>query len=376
MNEVILTNARLVLRSEVIAGELRIAADRVAAIDTSPCRLPGAIDCDGDFLLPGLVELHADSLEKHAVPRPGVCWPLASAVIAHDAQLLCCGITTAFNAISIGDFGCPLQPTPTVAAINRAQESGSLRVDHFLHLRCELPCDTLLQQLTPLLDQPTVRLLSLMDHTPGQRQFRDLKAYRRYYGRHGDRWDDAAFAAMIEERRALQRQNVRPNATALARLAAQRGTALASHDDASSEDVRWARSLGATIAEFPVNVAAAHAARAAGLVILGGAPNLVIGASHSGNVAMRDLARQELVDVLSSDYIPASLLSAAFLLQTLGDRALAHCVAAVSLLPAQAVGLGDRGELAVGKRADVLRVRLVQGEPSVQSAWVGGQQRF
>ena len=376
MTETVLSNARLVLRDEIVDGSIRLLGDRIVSIDAARSALPQAVDCGGDLLLPGLVELHTDNLEKHAVPRPGVAWPLRAAVPTHDAQLLCAGITTSFNALSIGDHENPTSPAEAAAAIVAAQDSGRLRADHFLHLRCELPCPTLLQQLEPLLRLPRVRLLSLMDHTPGQRQFRDLPTYRRYYGRHGSQWDDEGFAAMVEERRALQRQHAERHAGAVAQLARERGLALASHDDADAAHVQWARELGATIAEFPISVAAAAAARAAGLVILGGAPNLVCGGSHSGNVAVRDLALQGLLDVLSSDYFPSSLLHSAFLLQQITGRPLPYCVGVVSSAPAQAVGLHDRGELAIGKRADLLRVRLIDGQPSVEAVWVAGRQRY
>ena len=376
MTETVLSNARLVLRDEIVDGTIHLRDGCIHSVDSGRSALPQAVDCAGDFLLPGLVELHTDNLEKHVVPRPGVSWPLHAAVATHDAQLLSSGITTSFNAISIGDYVNPTPPVAASAALVAAQERGTLRTDHFLHLRCELPCPTLLEQLEPLLRLPRVRLLSLMDHTPGQRQFSDLPTYRRYYGRHGARWDDAGFADMVEERRALQRQHADQHAGAVAALAAERGLALASHDDASAEHVQWARRLGATIAEFPINLEAAAAARKAGLVVLGGAPNLVCGGSHSGNVAVRDLALHGLLDVLSSDYFPASLLHAAFLLQQLDQRPLPACVAAISLAPARAVGLHDRGELAAGKRADLLRVRLVEGLPFIESVWIAGRLRY
>ncbi len=376
MIETIFTNARLVLRDEVVEGSLRVGDGRILAVDAGRSALPQAIDCGGDLLLPGLVELHTDNLEKHAVPRPGVAWPMRTAVLSHDAQLLSSGITTAFNAVSIGDYENPTSPAAFVAALAAARAAGRLRVDHHLHLRCELPCPTLLEQLAPLLDAAAVGLISLMDHTPGQRQFGDLATYRRYYGRHGAQWDDAGFAALIEQRRALQQSYADTHAGTIAALARERGLALASHDDAQPQHVVEARALGVTIAEFPINLLTARAAREAGLVILGGAPNLVCGGSHSGNIAVSELALHGVLDILSSDYAPSSLLLAAFLLQQLDGRPLARCVASVSAVPARAVGLHDRGELAPGKRADLLRVRLVEAQPCVEAVWVAGQRRY
>ncbi len=263
-----------------------------------------------------------------------------------------------------------------MAALAAARGAGRLRVDHHLHLRCELPCPSLLEQLAPLLDDAAVGLISLMDHTPGQRQFGDLATYRRYYGRHGAQWDDAAFAALVEQRRALQQRYADTHAGTIAALARERGLALASHDDAQPQHVLDARALGVTIAEFPINLNTAKAAREAGLVILGGAPNLVCGGSHSGNIAVSELALHGVLDILSSDYAPSSLLLGAFLLHQLDGRPLQQCVAAVSANPARAVGLHDRGELAAGKRADLLRVRLVEAQPCVEAVWVAGERRY
>jgi alpha-D-ribose 1-methylphosphonate 5-triphosphate diphosphatase len=210
-----------------------------------------------------------------------------------------------------------------------------------------------------------------MDHTPGQRQFADLAQLRRYMrGKYGLTEDE--FVAHVEAQTLLgntvRAQHERDAVAAAARL----GAVLASHDDTTAEHVAQSRLHGARLAEFPTTLDAARACRTQGIAVMMGAPNLIRGGSHSGNVAARDLAEAGLLDLLSSDYVPAALLQGAFLLGDIwGD--LPRAVATVTAGPARAVGLADRGALAPGLRADVIRVRRFAGVPSVCGVWVAGQ---
>jgi len=376
-HETVLDNARLVLADEVIDGHLVLRDGDIHALGHGRATR-AAIDCEGDLLLPGLVELHTDNLEKHLLPRPGAFWPADAAVVAHDAQLLASGITTALDALSVGDDDeeSPLDPMATALALDQAHRAGRLRVDHHLHLRCELPCPDLPARLAPLLEQPRLRLLSLMDHTPGQRQFRDLERYRAYSSRHGVAWDEAGFAARLERLRAQQHAHAATHRAHVLAQAQARGVCLASHDDADTAHVAEAVACDASIAEFPVTLEAAQAARAAGLHVLAGAPNLVRGGSHSGNVAVAELATARVLSLLSSDYVPASLLHAVFLLAQRPDWTLYAAVATASATPAQAIGFADRGALMPGLRADVLRVRASGQLPVIQGVWIAGLQRY
>lgn len=377
-SELIFDNARLVLPERIVHGHLRVAGGRVIEFGEGRLRAPAALDCAGDYLLPGLVELHTDNLEKHLLPRPGAHWPAAAAIRAHDAQLLAAGITTALNAISVGEEEAEeaVEPGAVLAALAQARADGGLRIDHAVHLRCELPCPDLPQRLQPLLDTPQLRLLSLMDHTPGQRQFHDLERYRAYAARHGNARDDAAFQAQVRHLQELQRRHAGAHRRAVLALARERALPLASHDDSDLGHVAEAVDAGARIAEFPVNLATARAAHAAGLSVLAGAPNLVRGGSHSGNVAAIDLARAGTLDALSSDYVPASLLLAAFQLGDWDSIGLPRAVAMVTRTPARAAGYHDRGELAAGQRADLLRVRVVRAMPLLEAVWVAGERRY
>ncbi|TCP15541.1 alpha-D-ribose 1-methylphosphonate 5-triphosphate diphosphatase [Crenobacter luteus] len=381
MNTLTLCNARIVLEHDVIeCGTLVIDGGLIAEIRAGSGQPDGAIDCGGDDLLPGLVEIHTDNLEKHLMPRNGALWPSLPAVIVHDAQCAAAGITTVFDALSVGDLEGESVRLDTLhssfAAIDAAQAQDVLRAEHFFHLRCELAYPGLLAELAPLIDHPAVKLISVMDHTPGQRQYRDLDQYKKYYAKKQVAWNDDTFLAAVDERRALQAEYSARHQQAVVELAHARGIALASHDDTDAAHIAVAVRDGVAISEFPTTLEAARAARAARLYTVMGAPNVVRGGSHSGNVAAVELARADLLDILSSDYVPASLLHAAYLLTEQAGWSLAKAVATVSARPARAVGLADRGTLAAGYRADVVRVRRVGGLPVVQSVWRGGRQVF
>jgi alpha-D-ribose 1-methylphosphonate 5-triphosphate diphosphatase len=376
-----LANARLVLPDRVVHGALRIRAGRIEAIESGArTAMHETIDCAGDYLLPGLVELHTDNLEKHLMPRNGVLWPALPALLTHDAQLLAAGITTALAALALGDLEEDRVRTATladtVAALDSAVDQRLLRIEHYLHLRCELAYPQLVDLLAPLIAHPRVRLLSVMDHTPGQRQYRDTGQYRRYYSRTGITWDDAGFARMLTTRLAQQQRYRDDHLAAVLALVRLHGLALASHDDTEPEHISEAMAVGASIAEFPVTLATARAARAAGMAVVAGAPNLVRGGSHSGNVAAIDLARGDCLDILSSDYVPASLLHGAFLLHEHAAWELPRAIASVTRTPARALGFDDRGEIAETLRADLVRVRVVAGLPVVQAVWLRGERMF
>ncbi|SNY65885.1 alpha-D-ribose 1-methylphosphonate 5-triphosphate diphosphatase [Stenotrophomonas sp. CC120223-11] len=375
MSERILDNLKLVLTDEVVHGHVVLDGPCIRAVGQGRAGLPGAEDCGGDWLLPGFVELHTDNLEKHLVPRPGVAFPAGAAVQAHDAQLLAAGITTACDALAVGDVEADSVRVRTLqaahAALVEARRAGGLRSDHYLHLRAELPYPGLLPLLEPLLDDPAVRLLSLTDHTPGQRQFRNLQRYAAYYGLPADA--AASYLEDLLQARRVQQARYRPtHLQHVLRWVRERRLCLASHDDTLVSDVDEALACGASICEFPTTLEAAEAARAAGLVIVAGAPNLVLGGSHSGNVAALELARAGCLDVLSSDYVPASLLPALGVLGTQLGWSLPRAVATVSHAPARALGLQDRGRIGEGLRADLLRVRGSTPD-YVAEVWVAGR---
>ena len=370
------SNAQIVTPDEVFLGSVVVEDGVITDVEAGRSAARPAVDLEGDYLVPGVVELHTDVLERHAIPRPNVHWPAVPAVLAYDSQLVGAGITTVLDSLTVGylfDTGQrPRNPRPLIEAIHLARIAGALRADHFLHMRCEVSTELVVDDFAPFADDPFLRLVSLMDHSPGQRQFVSVEKYRQYnqgrYGLSDAQVDELVRARLAERMRYADRH--RQTITALCR---KHGLTIASHDDATSAHVDEAVRDGAAVAAFPTTLEAARAASDHGLAVLAGAPNLVCGRSHSGNISVSELARQGLLEILSSDYVPASILHGAFLLHLRDALPLNEAIAKVSFSPACRVGLDDRGEIAVGKRADLVRVRLAGDFPVVRGVWCRGE---
>ncbi len=377
MDETVFNNARIVLADDILEGCVLVRDGVVADISIGSIRHANHIDCEGDFLIPGLVELHTDHLEAHFKPRPKVTWPADAAVLAHDAQIATSGITTVFDALRVGaetddDISTGKNMQILARAIREAKAAGRLRAEHLLHLRCEIACEDAADEAETFLDDQTLRLISLMDHTPGQRQFVHLDKFKEYYGGKTG-MSDAEMDTFIARRQELHARHSAVNRRRIVSMARQRNIPLASHDDATANHVDEAIADGVSIAEFPTTVEAAAASRQGGIRVLMGAPNVVRGGSHSGNISAQSLAERGLLDMLSSDYVPFSLLQAAFHLPDKVETIeLPAAIGLVTRNPAQAAGLHDRGEIAIGKRADLVRVRRDSGVPFVRSVWRQG----
>ncbi|MBV9655061.1 MAG: alpha-D-ribose 1-methylphosphonate 5-triphosphate diphosphatase [Acetobacteraceae bacterium] len=369
-------NAFLVLADRVQHGWLTVGDDgRIAAIGEGRAPERGA-NLNGDTLIPGLVELHTDHLESHYYPRPAVRWHKLGAVLAYDAQIAASGITTVFDSLRAGtdedggDAGADL--FELAKTIEQAAEQDLLRASHITHLRCEMPADDVMNAVKRFVAHRLPGLMSLMDHTPGQRQFRDLDKYLIYARKTGKEAAEVRERARERMRQGTARaQASRP---ALIRLAQEHGVPLASHDDTTADDVAQAAEEGIALSEFPTTMEAASACHENGITVVVGAPNLLRGGSHSGNVSAEALARAGLLDILSSDYIPGSLLMAAFALpQRVPAITLPDAIATVTRNPARAVHLRDRGEIAPGMRADLVRVHMAGALPVVRQVWRGGR---
>jgi alpha-D-ribose 1-methylphosphonate 5-triphosphate diphosphatase len=372
--ETVLTNARIVLADEIVEGSLLLRDGLIAGIDAGTGR--SGEDMSGDYIIPGLVELHTDHLEGHYAPRPKVRWNPIAAVLAHDAQVATAGITTVLDALRVGmdeDADLTSDDIRKLAdAIEDSVAQDRLRADHFLHLRCEVSAPDCLQAFANFDGDERVRLASLMDHAPGQRQFVNLETYAYYYKRKL-KLTDRDFKLFCEKRMSESAKNSGPNRVAISAACNERGIVLASHDDATSGHVDDAIEQGVRVAEFPTTLEAAKASKEAGLGVLMGAPNVMRGASHSGNVSARTLAGDGLLDILSSDYIPFSLIQSAFFLGDVVEGiSLPQAVALVSKNPAEAVGLADRGVIEPGRRADLVRVRVDDHVPVVRTVWRQG----
>lgn len=373
--ETVLTNARIVLPDEVIAGTVVLRDGLIADIDAGASR--SGEDIEGDYILPGLIELHTDHLEAHYRPRPGVRWPIMPAILAHDAQIATCGITTVLDCLRVGtegDEGFKEGELRLIAdSISSAGAGDRLRSEHFIHLRCEVSATDVMEAFADFESDHRVKLVSLMDHAPGQRQFQTMDQFILYYKVVQGRTDEE-FERFCADRIAQSKEYAAPHRKLISDYCNANGIALASHDDATLDHVDEAVEHGVTVAEFPTTIEAARASHEAGMKVLMGGPNIVRGGSHSGNIAAADLATLGLLDVISSDYVPFSMLQSVFTLaETDNGISLPQAVAKVSATPADAVGFTDRGRISLGLRADMVRVRLFDGVPQVRTVWREGR---
>lgn len=381
MKPCVLSNARMVLDEEIMRGSVAFNAAGIVSIDSGPTAAPGAIDLEGDLLAPALVEVHTDNLERHLMPRPKVKWAETPALLAHDAEVAGAGIATVLDALGVGEVEADSLRggawSSLLGCLDECIEHDALRAEHLLHARCELPAPNTIELFQPFHNHPRLRLISLMDHTPGQRQWENMEHARIYHtGKKG--WDTEGFDAKVAARIEMQARHTQPQRAHFVEYSRRHGVPLASHDDTTAEHVHEAHRDGAVISEFPTTRIAAGTARQLGLTTVMGGPNVVRGGSHSGNVAAAELARLALLDILSSDYVPASLLCAVFVLHQEHGLTLPQAFAMVARNPAGALGLHDRGRIAVGLRADLVRVRPVSlsdgsVRPVVRALWREGR---
>jgi alpha-D-ribose 1-methylphosphonate 5-triphosphate diphosphatase len=372
-NETILTNAVLVLADATLHGTLIVRDGQLADVQPGRSSALPAHDLDGDYLIPGIVDTHTDNLERQVQPRSLARWPSRSAMVAHDAQCAAAGVTTVFDALCLGDLGFDKDRIRTfqdgVVDLDALNDAALLKAEHFLHLRCEVPAFDMLPLFDTVADHPLVRIVSLMDHSPGVGQYANIDFYRALRRRGG--LDDSYIEQRIKELRAQREATRIPHRRALLERVAGRAIALASHDDRTEDEVAENAADGIRISEFPVTMAAAQAAKAHSMEVIAGAPNIVRGGSHSGNVSAADLLETGAVDAFASDYVPNSLVEAAF--QCSQRIGLPQAIALVSKRPARLAGLDDRGTLQTGQRADLVRVRLHDGLPVVRQVWRAGE---
>ncbi len=371
----ILTNARIVLPDQVVMGTVVLDGTRIMDVQPGRSNVAGAIDLDGDTLVPGVVDVHTDNLERQVQPRSNARWPSRSAMLAHDAQCAAAGVTTVLDALCLGDLGFDKDRTQTfhdgVRDLGALADTGLLKSEHFLHLRCELPAPDMMELLEPVVENPRARMVSLMDHSPGIGQYANMDRYRRMRVREGHKpeWIEGRIVELQDQRARMRG----PNRRRLLDRVIPLGIVLASHDDNTAEEVAENARDGIRISEFPVSMLAASEARRHGMTVIAGAPNLVRGGSHSGNVAAADLVRAGVVDAFASDYVPSSMLEAAFGSVAAAGTTLPQGVAMVTDGPARMCGLHDRGRIEAGLRADLVRVREWDGLAVVRQVWRAGE---
>lgn len=376
MSEHVLSNAKLVFEKEQFKGSIKFNNGIITAIDKGTQTSKKSIDCNGDFVCPGLIELHTDNLERHMEPRPGVTWPLDAALLSHDSELASVGITTVYDALRVGSIisetkkSYPKYAKKIVKLFLEMLKFNFLRVSHFIHLRAEICSETLIEELDEFSKEDRIGILSMMDHTPGQRQFRDISKMAEYLkGKYSMSKNEINehFNLLYQ----LQEKNGKIHTHKILECSKYLNTVLASHDDTTLNDVLSSKKMGVKLAEFPTTLEAAKASNKNGLMVIMGAPNLLRGKSHSGNLSAIDLVEEKTLSILSSDYMPSSLLLGAIKLGIISED-MCYGIATVTSNPAKAMGLKDRGVLEIGKRADLLRFCLYKNKPILKQSWLRG----
>ncbi|MGC9371349.1 MAG: alpha-D-ribose 1-methylphosphonate 5-triphosphate diphosphatase [Paracoccaceae bacterium] len=369
-----LSNARIVTPDAVIEGSLDIEDGLIAGIGPAGAR---GIDCGGDYVTPGVVDIHTDHVETHVFPRASVRWDFLNALMAHDMVVIGAGTTTVFDSLSVGaSMKRPERREilgPLVDALEEGISDGMFRAEHFLHMRCEISDPETMALTDANIGRAVTRLASVMDHTPGDRQSLDVTRWTERMARELKIGTDE-MAGKREELFARSRRvgaQVRAHVVAAAQA---RDLPLMAHDDRTLPHVDQGVEEGISISEFPCTLEAALHARALGQTIVAGAPNYLRGGSQSGNVAVAELLRHGLVDVLASDYVPRSPIDAAFAIaeDPALPQTLPQTVAMVTRSPARLARLADRGEIRPGQRADLLHIRRRGGRNHVAAVWRRG----
>ncbi len=372
-DERILTNARVFLPDAIIHGTVVLRGRHIAEVQPGRSHAAGAEDLDGDDLIPGVVDVHTDNLERQVMPRANARWPSRSAFLAHDAQCAAAGVTTVLDALCLGDLGFEQDRDQTfldgVADLTSLTATGLLKSEHFLHLRCELPAVDMPELLDGVADHALVAMVSVMDHSPGVGQYRDLGRYVKMRMRQ-TQWTEAEVLARVAVLREKREKLLEPQRRFVMERVAGRDMPVASHDDESEAQIAMHHAEGIRISEFPVTMEAALAARRMDVPVIAGAPNIVRGGSHSGNVAAMDIARAGALDTIASDYVPAAMIEAAY---ACADAiGLPAAIATITANPARMCRMHDRGRIAAGLRADLVQLRHAEGLPFVRRVWRAG----
>ncbi|SRR5579883_493018 len=369
-----LTNAQIILLDEVIENaSLLIENEKIAAINPVVDYNAKVINLNGKTLMPGMIDLHCDAIEKEIEPRPGTLFPMQFGISQIDRRNAMAGITTPFHAISFAHEELGVRNNDIAAEIVRSIHTYQPHalVDNRVHCRYEITDSTALPVLLQLLAENSIHLVSLMDHTPGQGQFKNLQAYQNYLSQTYKK--TTAEAEAIVQKKLQSAEGAKSRIDILISKALHQNVQIASHDDDTPERVQTMAKMRVRLSEFPINLETAKAAKALGMHTIFGAPNILRGKSQSGSIKAIEAVHHQVASCLCSDYAPGTLLAAAFHLTQISELSLPQAVALVTYNPAQASKLYDRGEIAVGKRADLLTVDLVNGLPQVIATWVAGK---
>ena len=374
MNRLYLTGARVVLPNDVLEDAAVLLDNGViAAINPESGHGAQTLDLKGKTLMPGMIDLHCDALEKEVEPRPNVYFPLDFACAQADKRNAAAGVTTVFHALSFANEELGVRNNAFAASVARAVHAWNPHglVDNRVHCRYEVTDPAAPEILLKLMENDEMHLLSVMDHSPGQGQFKDITAYRNYLARTYKKIDAELDELLANKLK--QSEGTMDRIRTLTEAARERGVSVASHDDDTPEKVKSLSNLGVTISEFPINLESARAAKAHDMHTIFGAPNILRGKSQSNSMRALDAVKEGLADCLCGDYHPATMIAAIFRLPELAGISLSQAVRLVSANPARAAGLNDRGSIETGKRADLVAVAHINGLPHAAKVWSRGR---
>jgi alpha-D-ribose 1-methylphosphonate 5-triphosphate diphosphatase len=374
----VIENAQVVTPTGSIpSGTIGVQGDTISYIGKSGGKHQGlCIDATGLMVLPGFIDLHSDAIEAEIQPRPGGRFPLEVALMELDKKLSSCGITTMYHCVSFSasdknEIRHPENALQIAAKLNQMSENMMIR--NRIHARYEIIDRDTASLLEDLIQKEMIHFFSIMDHTPGQGQFSSLENFKVYYGT-VDHMSDGE-VEQLAQRRIQARKNLdQTHVLKLTDLCRTHGIPMASHDDDTTEKVKWVHGLGIGISEFPVTLEAARKARELGMHVLMGAPNIVRGKSLTDNLSGRDAVQQDLCNLIGSDYSPSMILHALFVLDRLMAAPFSDLVNMVSHNPAKAIGLADRiGSLSEGCLADLVLVDASGSVPRILKTFVAGK---
>ncbi|PLR69192.1 alpha-D-ribose 1-methylphosphonate 5-triphosphate diphosphatase [Bacillus sp. UMB0893] len=372
-------HAKIVTPEKVIEnGTIEILGERIVSITEGYPELIDFddIDAEGKWVLPGLVDSHSDAIELELEPRPNSTFPIEISFYELEKKLVGEGITTIYHSLSLMEENAKkwIRQNNTVLQVIhdiKRLSSGRQLIRHKTHLRYEITNTVAVENVKKMMKDGKIDQLSFMDHTPGQGQFRDLEVHKRLLMEHRHFSEEEA-KLVIEESKLMPKLDGEILAE-LSKLAAEYKIPLASHDDDTLEKIELVKSWNAVISEFPIELEVAVKAKEEGLYVVMGAPNALLGKSHSNNVSALEAVMHGAVDILCSDYYPSSLLHAAFKLYKEG-MPIYQAFNMVSLNPAKALGIVNTvGSIEEGKLADLILVSEEEMSPVLQTVLVNGQ---
>ncbi|MGJ9459134.1 phosphonate metabolism protein PhnM [Oceanobacillus sp. CF4.6] len=380
----IIHNGKIITEEKILEGSaVVVEGEVIQAIipEETISSYPGAqkINARGGYISPGFIDIHSDYIEGIVSPRPTSMMDVHISLREAEKILISHGITTMFHSLSFyredvfthKPMRYPENVQRLVDAIDETHHELHL-IRHRLHARFEIDNIDEIDRLVDNIQSNKVHLLSFMDHTPGQGQYRDLEVYRQTLQGYRD-LNDSDVQTIIAERQSSTFMTIE-KIKEVADIALSKGISIASHDDDDIKKIDLVKSFGTTISEFPITLEVAKKAKDMGLLTIAGAPNVLLGGSHSGNLSAAEAIEHDCVDILCSDYYPAALLHAIFELTEKHGNDLHRMFMMVTLNPAKAVRMDDEiGSIKPGKKADLLVIeRMDDGYPMLTTTMVNG----